>query len=62
MGQNHNFSVPTMYQQAIKLKPDLEIIKYNILKPGLPDLESYADHSKIERGKPKEISILTLPD
>lgn len=61
-GQNHNFTLPLMYQQTIKLKPNLQTIEHKFLEPGHTHMECDTDHSKIERNKPKEMSIFTPRD
>ena len=57
--QNHNFTLPIMYHTALKIKPMLTVIEHKFLEVGHTHMECDCDHARIEKAKPKEMSIFT---
>lgn len=56
-GQNHNFTLPLMYELALKSKPNLKKIEHKFLVVGHTHMECDSDHARIERAKPKDMEI-----
>lgn len=61
-GQNHNFTLPVMFLQAMEVKPNIQRVHHKFLEPGHTRMECDSDHARIEKAKPKDMAIFIPRD